>query len=92
MNLIIEGEFHNKFINCFCAVPANDLEKYTIKCVQIQMCWRGAQVLVYANIVTYTDVKVLYQSCINTLVSPFQLLVKCVRQTIQNAILRLFGV
>lgn len=34
--------------------------------------------------------KVLYQSCMNTLVSPFQLLAKRTRQTIQNALSRLF--
>lgn len=29
MNLITKDEFHNMFINCFNAVPANDLVKCT---------------------------------------------------------------
>lgn len=31
MNLITKDEFHNMFINCFSAVSANDLVKYTIE-------------------------------------------------------------
>jgi len=46
---------------------------------------------VYANIVTHNGMEVLHQSCINTLFSPFRLLAKCMRQTIQQAILRLFA-
>lgn len=31
MNLVTKIKFHNKVINSFCALPANDLVKYTIE-------------------------------------------------------------
>lgn len=53
MNLITKDEFH-KFINWFCATPANDLVKYTIKnmcantnVLNVLMLERGVQLLIF---------------------------------------------